>query len=99
FDEQDLTTQTYNTYPGAEFYYADTNYFIAQSLFDTGTTTYSAYTVSTRLENYELVQQLLNTVVEQPISLSQTLVVEQNTREVVTEDNRLAFDIPTNWVY
>jgi peroxiredoxin len=100
FDEEEVTATTYADYPAAEFYFEQEGVFFAvEALFDTGELAYRVIAYSTRMDEYELLQDILDTAAVQPVSLDEALNLNQPLREVVTEDNRLSFDIPRNWLY
>ncbi len=99
YDESEVTAETFANFPGSSFFYDDPNFFIWDVLLDTGEMTYRGTVYSTRKDDLELVQTVVNSFQVFPVALAQALDDTQATRTVTTDDARLSFAIPENWLY
>lgn len=99
FAEEDLTEQTIAGYPGVEFYLAEEEFFGWQVLFNTPDVSYVAFSLSTRVDDYDTVVSLINTAQVRAVSEEVSLDLGQARRTVSTEGGNLQFDIPESWYY
>lgn len=98
YQEADITVETLANFPAATYLYDDPNFFIWELLLDTGDLTYRGIVYSTRKDDFELVQQVVNSVQTFPVNLEDALVSEE-TRTLSTRDERLSFSVPANWLF
>ncbi len=99
YEESDVTSETFATFPGSAFYYDDPQFFVWDILLDTGEMTYRGTVYSTRKEDFEQVQAVVNSLQTYPLALENTLDETLETRTITTADSRLRLSIPENWLY
>lgn len=100
FDLLDLRPKTVAGFPAAEFFYSEQDqFFVSEQLFDTGELAYRATVYSTRFDEYDLVENILDSGAIHPISLDQVLKLDEPIRTITHSDGRLSFQIPEAWLY
>jgi thiol-disulfide isomerase/thioredoxin len=100
FDEEEIQAVHVGDYPGAEFYFSEADeFFVSEMLFDTGELSYRTITYSTRMDEYELVREVINTAEFNVMDSDTLLAPDQATRRITSEDGRLAFEIPSSWLF
>lgn len=100
YQEEDIQVGEFANFPAATFLYDDdSRYFIWEVLLDIGEITYRGIVYSTRKDEFELVQEITHSIRTFPVALEATLDSSQATRTLTTDDSRLSFTVPENWLY
>ncbi|MBZ0304775.1 MAG: redoxin domain-containing protein, partial [Anaerolineae bacterium] len=99
YEESEVTSEIFASFPGSAFYYDDPQFFVWDVLLDTGEMTYRGTVYSTRKDDFEQAETVVNSLQTFPVSLENTLDETVETRAVTTADSRLRLSIPENWLY
>jgi|GEM_PF-4350553 len=100
FPENDLEAKSFGGFSGAQYYRAEEGeFFITENLADTGEMAYRMTIYSTRPDDYDLSEAILDSITVERPTLDSLLQLDTPTETITTEDDRLSFAIPEQWLY